>query len=176
MQNIPGIELENANEQRKAVQFSAAKKGDQHALFADLFDKHSNMIENELALTPVSSKDKMVDVASMGADEKQPQVNAANTKAPVKEDKEPIHDRDRDERMTQEDLDDVKEDLKEYGLSEQEIAEIEEEVNSEEGMTWGQFVSTIAHKMADMRQVEMSDEQKGKLGSFFAKFGYTQAI
>jgi len=173
MQNIPGIELENANEQRKAVQFSAAKKGDQHALFADLFDKHSNMIENELALTPVSSKDKMVDVASMGADEKQPQVNAANTKAPVKEDKEPIHDRDRDERMTQEDLDDVKEDLKEYGLSEQEIAEIEEEVNSEEGMTWGQFVSTIAHKMADMRQVEMSDEQKGKLGSFFAKFGFT---
>lgn len=174
MQNVPGIELEKTTEQFKAVAFSSVKKGDQHSLFADLFDQHSNMIESELALTPVASKDKMLDVTPKVAQKEPQQINASNTKAPVKEDKEKEHVRDRDERMTQDDLDEVKEDLKAYGMSEQEIADIEKKVNSEEGLTWGQFVSTVAQKMADMRQIKLSDEQKDKLDTFFAKFGFSK--
>ena len=64
-------------------------------------------------------------------------------------------------------------DLEEYGLSEAEISEIEEEINSEEGMTWGQFVSHVADKMDSMREVELSDEQKDNLDTFFAKFGFS---
>ena len=170
MQNIPGIVLDKATEQVKAVHFSPVKRGEQHSLFADLFDQHSTMIENELALTPVSTKDKMLDVTPKVVEEKK-QVNAANTKAPVKEDKQPV--RDRDERMTQDDLDEVRDDLKEYGMSEKEIADIEKKVNSDEGLTWNQFVSTVANKMAEMRKVVLTDEQKDKLSTFFAKFGFT---
>lgn len=173
MQNIPGIELEKTSEQFKAVAFSSVKVSDQQALFADLFDQHSNRIENELALTPVSTTDKVLDAAPVIADEKQERVNAANTKAPVTEDRPMEEDRDRDERMTQDDFDEVKDDLEEYGLSEAEISEIEEEINSEEGMTWGQFVSHVADKMDSMREVELSDEQKDNLDTFFAKFGFS---
>jgi len=173
MQNIPGIALEKATEQAKTAQFSAVKKSDQQSLFADLFDQHSTRIESELALTPVSTQDEMLDVAPDVSTEAEAPVNAANTKAPVKEDTEQPVERDRDQKMTQEDLDEVRDDLKEYGMTDEEIAKIEEDINSEEGMTWGQFVSTVADKMADMRKVDLSDEQKGQLNTFFSKFGFS---
>ena len=173
MQNIPGIALEKASEQFKTVSFSSVSKSDQQLLFADLFDQHSNRIEDELALTPVSTQDKMLDVAPARADEVQSQVNTTPVEAPVRDDEEPINEeRDRDQLMTQEDLDEVREDLKAYGMTDEEIAEIEEEINSEEGMTWGQFVSTVADKMSDMRKVSLTGEQKDQLGTFFAKFGF----
>lgn len=173
MQNIPGIALKEATEQMQTVRFSAVKKDDQQAmLFADLFNEHANRVENELALAPVSNKEKMLEAAPETEPEEAP-VNAAGTKAPVKEDTEPVV-RDKEARMTQEELDEVKDDLKEYGMSDEEIAKIEEKVNSEEGMTWGEFVSVVAHKMAEMRQVELSDGQKDKLMSFFSKFGFTE--
>lgn len=178
MQNIPGILLDNAHEQKpQAVSFPTVKRGDNHALFADLFDQHASMIDSELSMTPVSTEEKMLENAPLVREEapKQP-VSVANTKAPVKEDKEPAlpDDHARDQRMTQEDLDEVRDDLEEYGMTQEEIAEIEEKVNSEEGLTWGQFVSTVAEKMADLRKVELSDEQKEALSAFFAKFGFDE--
>ena len=77
-------------------------------------------------------------------------------------------------RMTSEDLDGVRDDLKEYGMSDEEIAAIEDRVNSEEGMTWGQFVSTVAKKIAAARETEISDEKKASLAGFFGKLGFTQ--
>ncbi len=177
MQNLPGIELETTTEQFKAVAFSRSKKSgdDQHELFADLFDQHSDRIESELALKPVSTEDKMVDNGPLSSDEQTKQVNAANTEAPERaaEEEADYNGHGKDERMTQEDFDEVKEDLEAYGLTEEEIAEIEEEINSEEGMTWGQFVSTLSDKMADMQKVELSDEQQEALGAFFSKLGFS---
>lgn len=172
MQNIPGIALEKANDQLQAVKVAPAKKGDQHAMFADLFNEHAAMVENELSLSPVSSQEKMLDSAPQTETEEQP-VNAAGTKAPEVEEPEPKH-HDEDTRMTQEDLDEVKDDLEEYGMSKEEIAEIEEKVNSEEGMTWGEFTTVIAEKVAEMHSAQLSASQKSDLNSFFAKFGFTE--
>ncbi len=172
MQNIPGIALEKAEEQTKTVRFSAVKKDEQQALFADLFDQHSNKIEKELALSPVATNDKMLDDAPMVSNDEKKTVNATNIEAPVKEEVKETLD-GREERMTQEEFEEVRDDLEKYGMSEKEIAELEEKVNSEEGLTWGQFVSTLSNKMSEMSKVTLSDEQKGKLGSFFAKLGFT---
>jgi len=171
MQNIPGIALEKTTEQIPVVKIATANKGDQHALFADLFNEHANMVENELALAPVSSQEQMLESAP-DTDAQEEAVNAAGTKVPVQEEPEPEEDK-RESLMTQEDFEEVKDDLEAYGMSEEEITEIEDKINSEEGMTWGQFVSTVAHSMAEMRTNEFSDGQKGKLNSFFSKFGFT---
>nr|WP_321260746.1 flagellar hook-length control protein FliK [uncultured Pseudodesulfovibrio sp.] len=171
MQNIPGIAIEKTTEQLPVVKIASANKGDQHALFADLFNEHANMVENELALAPVSSQEQMLESAP-DTDTQEEAVNAAGTKVPVQEEPEPEVDA-RDSLMTQEDFDEVKDDLEAYGMSEEEITEIEDKINSEDGMTWEQFVSTVAQSMAEMRTHEFSDEQKGKLNSFFSKFGFT---
>lgn len=176
MQNIPGIELESTvDKYRAAMSNSAVKREDANPLFAELFDKHSDMVHKELALTPVSTKEEMLDTAPVKADEKPKETGpVTRTKPPVKEER-PIEDKHgRDERMTQEDLDEVREDLEAYGMTKEEIAEIEEEINSEEGLTWGQFVARLSQKMADLRKVELDAEQKEELGNFFAKLGFTE--
>lgn len=178
MQNIPGIKLESTVDQfKEAVGNASVRKGDDHALFAELFDKHSNMVEKELALTPVSTREEMLDTAPVKAESKpQPKgpITKQETKAPVREDKPTKEMPAKDERMTQEDLDEVRDDLEAYGMTEEEITAIEEEINSEEGLTWGQFVARLAEKMAELRKVDLSDDQKDKLGSFFAKLGFTE--
>ncbi|MBC17899.1 MAG: flagellar hook-length control-like protein [Desulfovibrio sp.] len=176
MQNIPGIALEKATEQMKTLTYSNVKTTTQHQLFADLFNQHSNRIEDELALKPVATKEQVLEAAPVVSEEKHQPTSVANEEAPVQQapEKPATEGRDRDKRMTQEDLNAVRDDLKQYGMTEEDIAEIEEEVNSEDGMTWGQFVSTIAHKMNEMRKVSLSDEQKDQLHTFFAKFGFTE--
>ncbi len=180
MQNIPGIALEKATEQLKAVKHTTIKRAEQQTLFTDLFDKHSERIENELALTSVVTEEKMLDVAPETGGDQSVVSHTADTVTPVREERvektveaPAERDRDQDRKMTQEDLDQVRDDLKEYGMTEEEIAEIEEEINSEEGMTWGEFVSLLSEKMAAMHKVELSGEQKGELGSFFTKFGFS---
>jgi flagellar hook-length control protein FliK len=182
MQNIPGIENDTTKEQLKTVSFSKVKSSDKQLLFSELFDQHSNRIENELALKPVSTNDKMLEVApASDSDQGEHKVLTAaeDAKTPIANKNEITEEteeetvRDRDQRMAQEDFDEVKDDLKEYGMTDEEIAQIEEEINSEEGMTWGQFVSTLANKMGDMRKVSLSDGQKEQLSTFFAKFGFT---
>lgn len=183
MQNIPGTAAEKTTEQIRPANVYNVKQSDKQQLFADLFDSHANRVENELALAPVSTSDRMVDTAPEATaetqDTKQEVLAAAEDKAPVAKEQEAVEEekadgtRDRDQRMTQEDFEEVKDDLKQYGLTDEEIAEIEEEINSEEGMTWGQFVSTLSEKMAEMRKVSLSDGQKESLSTFFAKFGFT---
>ena len=174
MQNIPGIPLEQTTDQLKTARYTTVKTSEQQTLFAELFDQHSTMVENELALTPVSTNDKMLDAApDTTTEEAKDTSNVTEAKAPVEEDTETTTERDRDELMTQEDLDEVRDDLEEYGLSEEEITEIEDKINSEEGLTWGQFVNVLSDKMADMREVTLSDQQQEELSTFFAKFGFT---
>lgn len=174
MQNVPGIALEQNQDQTKAIHYSPIKKGEQAMLFADLFEKHSSRVDSELATAPLSSTEQMLDAAPVSTDAKEPQTSISGAQAPVSEPKEEPSSHDKEERMTKEDLDEVKDDLKEYGMSEEEIAELEDRVESEDGLTWGQFASVVANKMADMRKVELSDDQKAKLNTFFGKFGFTR--
>jgi len=171
MQNIPGIAYEKATEQMQTVKIAPVKTSDQQELFADLFREHAAMVDEELSLAPVAQTDKMIDSTPQMTTGETP-ANTAGTETSAEKDVE-VSVHDNDTRMTQEDFDEVKDDLEEYGMTKEEIAEIEEQVNSEEGMTWGQFVTAIAQKMAESGKVQLSDEQKGKLQSFFGKFGFT---
>ena len=189
MQNIPGTTLESAQEQYKSKKFASANDGDKQALFDELFQQHSTKVEKELALSPVETTDKMLETAPetatpTGADSgetSQPSVaqsdhaksEAAQTGKPVKEEAKSAGD-ERDQKMTQEDFDEVRDDLEEYGLSEEEIKALEDKVNSEEGMTWNQFVSAVAEKMSSLREIKLTDTQKDKLASFFNKLGFTE--
>ena len=190
MQNIPGTTLESAQEQYKNLKFASAKDSDKQALFDELFQQHSTKIENELALSPMETTDKMIETApepvastnnTNSGETSQPSVaqsghaksEEVKSKAPAKEEARPAEDKS-NQKMTQEDFDKVKEDLEEYGLSEKEIKALEEKVNSEEGMTWNQFVSAVAEKMASLREIKLSDDQKDKLASFFGKLGFTE--
>ena len=172
MQNIPGIAIEKAHEQLPVVKIATVKKDAQSALFADLFNEHANKVEEDLAMTPVCSTEKMLE-SGPNSDDTEEAVNAAGNEISVSEEKASAEADERENRMTQEDLEEVRDDLEKYGMTEEEIAKIEEKVNSEEGLTWGQFTSIIAHKMAEMRTNEFSDEQKDSLNGFFSKFGFT---
>jgi len=171
MQNIPGIALETASDQLKTIKLTSFKTGESQSSFADLFSQHASLVQEELALSPVSTNDKMLETAPQTTHKEAP-VNAAGNKATVKEEKT-AEERNLERRMTKEDLEEVREDLKEYGMTDDEISKIEEKVNSEDGMTWGQFVSVVAQKAAELRKVELSGEQKTQLGSFFSKFGFS---
>ena len=159
---------EKTNSQPKTVS-PTVKTDQQGALFADLFNQHANLVESELALSPVSTTEKMLETAPQVDTPKQT-VNAAGTEVPVKDDEETtVHDLDK--RMSEEEFEEVRDDLEEYGLSAEEIADIEEKVKSEEGLTWGQFSAVVANKLADARTMELTDAQKDKLNGFFGKFG-----
>jgi flagellar hook-length control protein FliK len=191
MQNVPDATLEAAADQFTSVKVTNLTKGDSKTAFSDVFEQHTTMIENELAMAPVSTTDKMLETAPTPqtspttttsttttasvatARTESTEAAAAKEAREAKHAKEDAKAREKEERMTKEDLEKVREDLEEYGLSEEEIKAIEEKVNSEEGMTWGEFVSTLSDKMEQMRQVTLSDDQKTQLNSFFAKFGFS---
>ncbi len=68
----------------------------------------------------------------------------------------------------------MKPQLEKYGLSKEDIKDLEEKVNSEKGMTWGQFVSFISSKMASNHHVaELSSGQRSRLMTFFQKLGFS---
>ncbi|WP_272699187.1 flagellar hook-length control protein FliK [Desulfovibrio sp. Fe33] len=191
MQNIPGIAQEAAS--TASVQLVkmatsgtstaqaaiADAKDEKRALFAELFNEHTERVENELSLAPVAHREKMLD-STPGTEEEEEEGNTAVTATGTKisetaqEVEETADKQGLESRMTREDLDAVRDDLKEYGMSDEEIAAIEEQVDSKEGMTWGQFVSTIARKLAESRKSGMTDEQKTSLAGFFNKLGFSE--
>ncbi|WP_207260629.1 flagellar hook-length control protein FliK [Desulfovibrio sp. Huiquan2017] len=185
MQNIPGIPIETASKAVQLVKLATSGKsavqtaradaeGDKSALFAELFNEHTDMVEEELSMAPVAHKEKMLNSAPGidKEDDEKKTSSAAGTKTRKAEEK--AEEKNLESRMTSEDLDAVRDDLKKYGMSDEEIAAIEKQVESEEGMTWGQFVSTIAKKVAENRKAEMNDEQKASLASFFSKLGFNE--
>ncbi|MDD3312282.1 flagellar hook-length control protein FliK [Pseudodesulfovibrio sp.] len=190
MQNIPGITSDSTADQYKALKLTVTTttSTDKQSMFEELFQMHSSKVEHDLALSPIATTDKMVasapEAAESVAQDGTAQTSVAQSgqaketkstasKTTAKEDKEPAQDK-RDQRMTQDDFNKVKEDLKEYGLSDKEIAELEKKVNSDEGLTWNQFVSALAEKMAELRKVALSDAQKADLTSFFSKLGFSE--
>jgi len=183
MQIIPGETSESTTEQFKALKTALTSGGtDKQSLFEEIIQMHSTKVENDLAYAPVTTTDKMVETAPVSSTETKSQSTTAQpsaaqsgetkaAKSTAKEDKAAAEDK-RDQRMTQDDLNKVKDELKEYGMSDKEIADLEKKVNSDEGLTWNQFVSTVAQKMSDLRKVTLTDEQKNELKSFFSKIGF----
>ncbi|NDV20756.1 flagellar hook-length control protein FliK [Pseudodesulfovibrio sp. JC047] len=171
MQNIPGIAIQKPTEQIPVMKIAPANTGDQNDKFMDLFNTHANLVEDELALTPVSSQEKMLE-SGPASEDQEATVNAAGNEVPIQDDPEPT-EAPLDTRMTEEDFEEIRDDLEAYGMSQEKLDAIEEKIRSDEGMTWGEFTEVVAQSMAEMRTNEFSETEKGKLTSFFSKFGFS---
>ncbi|MGE4292526.1 MAG: flagellar hook-length control protein FliK [Desulfovibrio sp.] len=100
----------------------------------------------------------------------------SETKATASERKEPELDDMKDAPISSETFQAMKPQLEKYGLSEDDIQEIEERVESKEGMTWGQFVSTLSEKMSKLRQtVELDAGQRQKMMTMFQQLGFNSS-
>jgi len=187
MQNIPGIPLKETESKLTAPTFSAVGRDDRQSLFAEVFAMHSASVESELSMAPVATREKMLDAAPQRQEEVRTVAQGAETRSretgkealrPAREardaTKDERDDRDaRDERMSREDFEKVKDDLKAYGLTDDEIKALEKKVASDQGMTWKEFVATLAEKMEAARKAVLDDEHKETLANFFAKLGFS---
>ncbi len=79
-------------------------------------------------------------------------------------------------KMTREDLESMRAGLQGYGLSQHEINQIESQISSDEGLTWGQFVRTLSEKMRGANSgTKISVSENQELQSFFQKLGFSPA-
>ncbi len=142
----------------------------EEALCNDLFEQRDTFVEKELATAPVSTDEQMIEAAPETE-------NAApvEEKEVLKPAESCISEHPADTQMTREDFEEVRDDLEEYGLSEEEIQELEDKVDSEEGLTWGEFVETLNEKITQSKKVELSPEQTEQLQSLFAKLGFNDS-
>ncbi|MEF2145358.1 MAG: flagellar hook-length control protein FliK [Desulfovibrionaceae bacterium] len=68
----------------------------------------------------------------------------------------------------------MKPQLEKYGITKAEIEKLEERVQSKDGLTWGQFVSFLSTKMAEVnRTLQFSSGQRQKLMTMFQKLGFS---
>lgn len=150
------------------ISYAAPDDADtEEALFKDLFAKQDLALEKELATAPVSTDEKMHEAAPEATS-----IDVVEEKEVLKPAESVIHKQPAEKKMTQQDFEEVRDDLEEYGLSKEEIQELEDKVNSEDGLTWGEFVAQLNEKISAMKKVELSPEQTEKLHSMFAKLGF----
>lgn len=147
-------------------------------LFDELMSRQAEVVSEQLETAEVASDEKMVQTAAKTVtpeqDSEEHEVGTPAEMAPEEEAVETPPEEAANKKMTAEDVRKVEDDLKEYGFSEKEIERLEEMAESEDGLTWGQFVSFIAQKMGGTKGVELSGEQLEGLKSFLNKLGFDQ--
>ncbi len=77
------------------------------------------------------------------------------------------------ERVTQEDFAALRTELRNSGLSEESLNELENKVNSEEGMTWKGLIEDVREAAGGEKKKSLSDEDKRNVLSLFDKLGFT---
>lgn len=79
-------------------------------------------------------------------------------------------------KMSREDLESMRAGLQGYGLSQHEINQIESQISSDEGLTWGQFVRNLSERMRGANSgTKISVSENQELQSFFQKLGFSPA-
>lgn len=145
-------------------------------LMQDVFDGHDDLVDRELGTAPVSTENEMHNAAPSTSESKEPEKKEVlkPSESVVNRDEDDQESRDESEiPMTREDINALREDLKEYGLSDEEIKEYEDQIDSEDGLTWGEFVASLNEKMEAAKKVELSSEQMKDLQSFLGKLGFS---
>ena len=81
--------------------------------------------------------------------------------------------------MSREDVAALREELKEQGFSDDEVAELEKRAASESGMTWGEMMSEVRKKATGTsgksEKKEISNEDTVQMLGLFGKMGFTPA-
>jgi len=83
-----------------------------------------------------------------------------------------VEEQPQDVTVSREDWNEIKEELEEYGLDKKDIAELEEKVMSENGITYGQLVSELSGMMKGMKGINLSPIQEQNLNSIFSQLGF----
>jgi flagellar hook-length control protein FliK len=79
-------------------------------------------------------------------------------------------------KMTREDFADLREKLLKQGLSEEDVRELEDKVNGEEGLTWKGFLTFIADKLnvnIGSLGIELDASMRNELKALFQKLGFS---
>ncbi|WP_421903065.1 flagellar hook-length control protein FliK [Maridesulfovibrio sp.] len=84
-----------------------------------------------------------------------------------------VEEQPQDLTVSREDWNEIKEELEEYGLDKKDIADLEEKVMSENGITYGQLVSELSGMMKGMKGISLSPVQEQNLNSIFSQLGFT---
>ncbi len=82
--------------------------------------------------------------------------------------------------MSREDIAALRDELKEQGFSDDEVAELEKRASSESGMTWGDMMSEVRKKAtgtsgSKSEKKEISNEDTVQMLGLFGKMGFTSA-
>ncbi|NDV25757.1 flagellar hook-length control protein FliK [Desulfovibrio sp. JC010] len=84
-----------------------------------------------------------------------------------------VEEQPQDLTVSREDWNEIKEELEEYGLDKKDIAELEEKVMSENGITYGQLVSELSGMMKGLKGITLSPVQEQNLNSIFSQLGFS---
>jgi flagellar hook-length control protein FliK len=138
-------------------------------LFADLFGQAQARVNSRVDLDQPPSGSKVAEGSSEVARQKNADKRDALTSMAAK------NTSIKELKMTREDLADLEDGLKEFGLSTQDIQDLREKVDS--GITWGGFLHALSNKM-DRPALNIGQESFGmgtkrELTSFFQKLGFT---
>lgn len=155
------------------------------SLFSDFLGEQINAMQDAISSSS-SYMTSTMDNLSRAAESsryRQDAARAAENSLPARESSsmsqavEDINDTaPHNQQMTREDLDRVEDNLKEVGLEQSDIRELEDRIDSDEGLTWGQFVSYVAQKVQDNKfSVELSAQDSQLLLSAFGKMGLNPA-
>ncbi len=84
-----------------------------------------------------------------------------------------VEEQPQDMKVSREEWDEIKEELKEYGMDSKDINDLEEKVLSENGLTFGQLVSELSDMMKGLKGIDLTPYQEQNLNSIFTKLGFT---
>lgn len=187
MQNVPITEQQRtATNKWRSDAAKNVSTDTTDALFDELLNKQTEVVSQQLETTGVTSDAKMADTASETVSDRRTAHKEKDkdeegkdstvgkpSESTVQSDDTPS-EAAADTKMTAEDVRDLEDDLKEYGFSDDEIKKLEKRAESDEGLTWGQFVNSLTEKMQGLKGASLSGEQSKDLKSFLSKIGFDE--
>ncbi|CCO23844.1 flagellar hook-length control protein FliK [Maridesulfovibrio hydrothermalis] len=84
-----------------------------------------------------------------------------------------VDEQPQDLQVSREDWNEIKEELEGYGIDKKDIADLEEKVMSENGMTYGQLVSELTGMMKSLKGITLTPVQEQNLNAVFSKLGFS---
>lgn len=167
----PGKTQEQFAETRSAKPASTAKNtGTKHAeaKSSEVRDTEAQYVARNVKAKAVAADSAKAVKSGTSKDARLAEADG-RTKAPKAQ---VTMDEMREVLVSLEDLEGMKEQLLQYGLTEDDVAQLVEQAKSTQGLTWGRMVAFLSKKMELLdRNLEITPEQKQQLMTFFQKLG-----
>lgn len=166
MQILPLLNSSSQNNVDSGVSTSAENAKRQSAVFASLLGSmHSDTSATTSATTGMSSTASSTSSAS-----------ASTISDPITTSATPSEQELKKLPLTTEDLAALHDDLKAQGFTDSELAAMQDRVQSESGMTWGEMMAEVekkASKTSKSETKEISNDDKVQMLGLFGKLGFS---